>query len=125
MTRQQLFEYCLDAFDTAPDYPFDDFMETAVFRHTKNRKWYALVMKVPKSRLGLESGEAADVLNLKLPPEMMSSFGASDGVYPAYHMNKAHWVSVLLEQAQDDLVTFLLSVSHSLTKPNTNKKPHS
>jgi len=124
MTRQQLFAYCLEAFDTAPDYPFDDFMETAVFRHVKNRKWYALLMKVPKSRLGLESREAADVLNLKLPPEMMSSFGPPDGVYPAYHMNKAHWVSVLLEQAQDDLVTFLLGVSHSLTKPYVRKRKH-
>ena len=117
MTRQQLFAYCLEAFDTAPDYPFDDLMETAVFRHAYNRKWYAILMRVPKSRLGLHSEERADVLNVKLPPDMIDSFHAADGVYPAYHMNKAHWVSVLLEVAPDDLVQFLLGVSHSLTKP--------
>lgn len=122
MTRQQLFEYCTEEFDTSPDYPFDDFMETAVFRHTKNRKWYALVMRIPKSRLGLDTKECADVLNLKLPPEMMSSFSTSDGIYPAYHMNKAHWVSVLLEQASDDLVQFLLGVSHSLTRPTARRR---
>ncbi len=122
MTRQQLFEYCLEAFDTTPDYPFDDLMDTAVFRHNFNRKWYALLMKIPKSRLGLNSAEMADVLNLKLPPEMIDSFGASDGVYPAYHMNKAHWVSVLLEMASDDLVRFLIGVSHSLTKPTAKHR---
>ena len=122
MTRQELFTYCFENFDAKPDYPFDDFMETAVFRHNSNRKWYALVMKVPKSRLGIESGEAADVLNLKLPPEMMNSFGKADGVYPAYHMNKTHWVAVLLDAAPDDLVQFLLGVSHSMTKPRLKCK---
>jgi predicted DNA-binding protein (MmcQ/YjbR family) len=122
MTREEFFTYCLDTFDTNPDYPFDDLMETAVFRHTMNRKWYALLMKIPKSSLGIANEEKADVLNLKLPPEMICSFGASDGVYPAYHMSKAHWVSVLLEAASDDLVQFLVGVSHSLTKPLAKKR---
>ncbi len=116
MTRQQLFEYCLEAFDVRPDYPFDDFLGTAVLRHATTRKWFALVMKVSKAKLGIDSTEQAEILNLKLPTEMMSSFGAPDGVYPAYHMNKVHWVSLLIEQATDETVQFLLNVSHTLTK---------
>ena len=57
-----------------------------------------------------------DVVNLKLPTEMFGSFGAADGVYPAYHMNKQHWISVLLPDAPDDVVEFLVNASFEATK---------
>ena len=119
MTRQNLFELCLDFYGTSPDYPFDDLLETAVLRHEDNRKWYAIVMKVSRLKFGFESDEVIDVVNLKLPTEMFGSFGTSDGVYPAYHMNKLHWISVLLPDAAEDTVEFLVNVSFEATK---NKK---
>lgn len=125
MTKGSFFEYCAATYQTAPDYPFDEDFETAVFRHADTRKWYALVMKVPRRKFGIKSDEVIEVVNLKLPTEMFGSFGASDGVYPAYHMNKLHWISVLLPDAPDDVVQFLTSVSFEATKTKkkqTNKK---
>ena len=116
MTKQQFLEYCLNTYGTSPDYPFDDDLETAVLRHADNRKWYALVMKVPRRKFGFESDAVVDVVNLKLPTEMFGSFGETDGVYPAYHMNKLHWISVLLPDAPDELVQFLVNVSFEATK---------
>ena len=120
MTKQQFLEYCLDTYGTAADYPFDEDFETAVLRHIGNRKWYAIVMKVSRRKFGFESDEVIDVVNLKLPTEMFGSFGAAEGVYPAYHMNKLHWISVLLPDAPDDVVQFLVNVSFEATK--TKKK---
>ena len=124
MTKQQFLEYCLNTYGTSPDYPFDDDLETAVLRHADNRKWYALVMKVPRRKFGFESDAVIDVVNLKLPTEMFGSFGATDGVYPAYHMNKQHWISVLLPDAPDALVQFLVNVSFEATKaaPKSKKR---
>jgi predicted DNA-binding protein (MmcQ/YjbR family) len=116
MTKESFFSYCLDSFGTVPDYPFDEDFETAVLRHSENRKWYAIVMKVSRRKFGFRSDEAADVVNLKLPTEMFGSFGSSDGVFPAYHMNKQHWISVILSDAPDDVVAFLTSVSFEATK---------
>ena len=121
MTKQQFLEYCLKTYGTSPDYPFDDLFETAVLRHADNRKWYAIVMRVSRRKFGLESDEVIDVVNLKLPTEMFGSFGASDGVYPAYHMNKLHWISVLLPDAPDDVVKFLVNVSFEATKAKKKK----
>ena len=45
MTKQEFFELCSSSYFTQPDYPFDEDFETAVLRHTDNRKWYAIVMK--------------------------------------------------------------------------------
>ena len=120
MTKQKFLKMCLEAYETSPDYPFESDLETAVLRHTYNRKWYAIVMRVSRRKFGLDSDETVDVVNLKLPAEMYGSFGVSDGVYPAYHMNKLHWISVLLPDADEGTVSFLTGVSYEITK--TKKK---
>ena len=122
MTKQQFLEYCLDSYATQPDYPFDEDFETAVLRHADNRKWYALVMRVSRRKFGIDSDEVIDVVNLKLPTEMFGSFGASDGVYPAYHMNKLHWISVLLPDAPEDVVAFLTNASFEATRSKIKQR---
>ena len=122
MTKQEFLEYCLNTYGTPPDYPFDDWMESVVFRHAINKKWYAIALRVSRRKFGFDSDEVIDVVNLKLPTEMFGSFGAADGVYPAYHMNKLHWISVLLPDAPDDIVQFLVNVSFEATKAGRSKK---
>ena len=122
MKKQQFLEYCADTYGTSPDYPFDEDFETAVLRHGDNRKWYAIVMRVSRRKFGFENDEVIDVVNLKLPTEMFGSFGASDGVYPAYHMNKLHWISVLLPDAPEDVVAFLTNVSFEATKSKIKRR---
>ena len=121
MTKQEFLEFCLNSYGTSPDYPFDEDFETAVLRHGDNRKWYALVMHVSRRKFGLDSDEMIDVINLKLPCEMFGSFDCTDGVYPAYHMNKLHWISVLLPDAPDGVVRFLTNVSFEATRRKKGK----
>ena len=121
MTKQEFFEMCSSTYLTLPDYPFDDWMESAVFRHSDNNKWFAIALRVSKRKFGIDSDEVVDVVNLKMPTEMFGSFGLRDGVYPAYHMNKLHWISVLLPDAPDDVVQFLVNVSFEATKTPKKK----
>ena len=121
MTKQEFLEYCHSTYGTSPDYPFDDWMESAVLRHADTRKWYAIVLRVARHRLGLAGDGEIDVVNLKLPIEMFGSFGAADGVYPAYHMNKLHWISLVLGEATDETVRFLTGVSYEATRAGKRK----
>ena len=122
MTKQEFLNMGRNLYGTSPDYPFDEDFETAVLRHTDSRRWYAVVMKVSRRKFGFDSDEVIDVANLKLPTEMFGSFGAPDGVYPAYHMNKLHWISVILPDAPDDVVQFLVNVSFEATKYRKKSK---
>lgn len=122
MTKQSFLDYCHNKFGTSPDYPFDEDLETAVLRHADNRKWFALLMKVSRRKFGFDSDKTVDVVNLKLPFEMFGSFGKADGVYPAYHMNKLHWISVLLSDATDETIAFLTGVSYEATKDRSRRK---
>ena len=122
MTKQDFFAYCRETFGTQPDYPFEEDFETAVMRHANTRKWYAIAMRVSRRKFGQASDEVIDVVNLKLPTEMFGSFGAKVGVHPAYHMNKLHWISVLLPDAPDDVAQFLISVSFEATRDQKKHK---
>ena len=46
------------------------------------------------------------MVNLKIPIEMFGFFDAADGGYPAYHMNKLHWISMLLPYSHGVVVHF-------------------
>ena len=122
MTKQKFLSYCLSTYGTSPDYPFEEDFVTAVLRHANNRKWYAIAMRVSRRKFGFDSDEIIDVVNLKLPMEMFGSFNTDDGVYPAYHMNKLHWISVLLPDASDDVVQFLVNASYEATKDKRKRR---
>ena len=64
MTKQEFFELCSSSYFTLPDYPFDEDFETAVFRHSDNRKWFALSMQVSRRKFGFDSDEVIDVVVL-------------------------------------------------------------
>ena len=77
-------------------------------------------MNLPKSKLGLKGDKSVDILNLKVDPIVIGGFIHQVGIMPAYHMNKASWVSVLLDGSVPlNDIEFLLNVSFELTK---NKK---
>ena len=122
MTKQTFLSFCQEQYGSVADHPFEGDFETAVLRHADTRKWYALVMRLSRRKFGFDSDETIDVVNLKLPLEMFGSFSALDGVYPAYHMNKLHWISVLLPDASDELVQFLTEASFSVTKAKKKGK---
>lgn len=114
MTRQEFETYILKTYGVEADYPWQD-KSNAVFRHNAGKKWFALVMDIPLSRLGKRSDEIAAVVNLKCAPLLISSFLKDKGIYPAYHMNKAHWISVLLKEVDSDELKALLDMSYTLT----------
>jgi len=73
-------------------------------------------MNVPGARLALGTGENIDILELKIRPEHIGSLRNKEVILPAYHMNKEHWISVVLSGplcAKE--IHDLLSESYGLT----------
>ena len=123
MTREELTEYIFNEYSVAPDCPFARDGETCVFRHLNNRKWFALLMNIPYRTLGIERDGSVDVLNLKCDPLFAGPLRGKPGFYPAYHMNKDKWITVLLDgsAAREDIIA-LLAMSHSLTARRPRRK---
>lgn len=116
MTRSELEKYILDTYGVAPDYPWISDPDSAVFRHGENQKWFALIMDIPKSRLGLSGEGKISVVNFKCDPILVSAIRTEAGFFPAYHMNKDKWITAALDgSAPDDSVKMLLDMSFCLT----------
>ncbi|MEE6075025.1 MmcQ/YjbR family DNA-binding protein [Avibacterium paragallinarum] len=97
-----------------PEYLWKQFPQYAVFRHIKNHKWFAILMNINAEKIGLTSSEILWVLNVKAAPEMIGALRMIKGIYPAYHMNKTHWVSLNLTEIDEKLLWQLVAESFSL-----------
>ena len=118
MTRQELIDFCLTFPAAYEDYPFDISMSknpTAVMRHKRNKKSFALIMR--------HNGEL--YLNLKCEPleaEFLRSVYKS--VIPGWHMNKTHWNTVIVGgDTPDAAIKQMIGRSYDLIKPKTRRKP--
>ena len=122
MTRDELKLYIFETYSTSPDMPWPDSPEDEVFRHSSNRKWFALCMRIPKRYLGLPGDERTDVLNMKCDPLMTGSLLGREGFFPAYHMNKDKWISAVISDADEELLKTVLDMSFELTAPKIKRK---
>ena len=99
------------------EHPFAKDVTTCVFRHPGNRKWFAVIMQIPKDKLGIPGGGDIQVVNVKCDTRLIGSFRQENGIFPAYHMSKAHWLTVTLDgTVEDDKIRFLMDMSYDLTK---------
>ena len=87
-------------FGAEPDFPWPDTPHYCVFR-CPNEKWFALVMKIKYRQLGLTGDEEVCVVNMKAGKDAISTLINRKSIFPAWHMNKKHWITVLLTAATD------------------------
>ena len=73
-----------------------------VYNVKENGKWYALMIEIPFSKLGITSDETVLILNVKISPEEKETLLQKEGVFEAYHMNKKHWISIALNVCKDE-----------------------
>lgn len=119
MNAEQLERYICDTYSTEPEYLWAKYPSYRVFRHGSNRKWFALLMEISKEKLGLPEPGLIEVLDVKCEPLMIGSLRSEAGIFPAYHMSKASWITVALDgSVSDEKIRWLLEMSYDLTAKN-------
>jgi len=117
MNGKSLKSYIEETYGVTGENLFAKDPATCVFRHPNNRKWFAVVMEIPREKLGLSGSDNIRIVNVKCDPRLIGSFRLEPGIFPAYHMSKAHWLSVALDgTVQEDKLRFLMDMSYDLTK---------
>lgn len=111
-TREEAMAFGLSLPGTFADAPFDDDNWTLVRRRDNRRAF-----------LWVYTREGQLYMNVKVEPEMGVVWrGAYEAIQPAYHMNKEHWIAVLLDGSlPKGLPEALIEQSYGLT--GAKKKP--
>lgn len=112
-TREDTIQACLSLPFVYEDYPFHD-PNWTVMRHRENQKLFAAIFQRDgRIWINLKAEPLAGDLWRQMYP----------AVVPAYHMNKKHWISVILDGSLDDgIVLRLIQDSFALTAPR-RKRP--
>ncbi len=116
--RENIINFALSLEGAMADKPFPEDFDTTVLRHADTGKWFGIIMHISGNKVGLSPDIKVDVMNIKCKPEdTFTAREISSGILPAYHMNKKHWISILLNgTVEKELTEALLENSYELTK---------
>lgn len=94
---RKIVEYSREKYGDELEFLWTKFSDNAVLRRKDTQKWYAVLMAVSKSKLGVESTERTEIIDLRIKPENMQSLVDNKKYFPGYHMNKKHWLTICLD----------------------------
>ena len=110
--RSEIIDYCSNLKDVYEDYPFHDTNWT-VMRHKENKRVFSWIYEK----------DGLIWVNVKCNPESRDFFRTVyPSVVPAYHLNKEHWNSIILDGTvpKDDIKS-MIEESYELTKGRKKK----
>ena len=111
----RMMGYIEKTYTTEPEFLWEKYPDCAVFRISENRKWFAVIMTVAKSKLGLPGNGNIEIIDLKDLPEDIEKRIDGELFFKAYHMNKKHWYTICLDgRVSDEKIVELIDVSYRL-----------
>lgn len=115
---QAIIRHAKDTYGAEPEFLWAKSPKNAVLRHRNGGKWFAALLNVRKERLGIPGEGSLDILNVKCDPKLAASLLDGKSRLPAYHMNKEHWITLLLDgSVPAEELHALLDMSYELTGP--------
>ena len=121
--RGRLCAHIRRKYGAQPERLWARYPDYLVFRRADNRKWFALVMNLPRLKLGLAGEAEVDVLNVKLPDaRLVDLLCEQPGYLPGYHISRGSWVSILLDGTVPmEEIRHWLAESYAAVGPKTKR----
>lgn len=120
--RSRLLSYVKERYGTEQENLRVIYKDYCTLREHGTKKWYGLFMRIPWTSLHVERKGMTEVLNVKADPEEIQRLIDHDRYFPAYHMDKVHWISILLDKETDmDAAKRMLDESYALVEKSGRK----
>lgn len=94
---RSVIAYVRERYGDEPEFLWESSPDSAIWRRKDNRKWYGVLMKIKRSKLGLDSDEVAEVVDLRILPAELDRIADGKKYFRGYHMNKRSWLSLILD----------------------------
>ena len=93
----KVIEYIKDKYSDEVEYLWEKFPDNAIARRQDNKKWYLAILTIRKNKLGFKSEEKIEVIDLRANPDELPKLIKRENIYAGYHMNKKHWITIILD----------------------------
>ncbi|WP_424244418.1 putative DNA-binding protein (MmcQ/YjbR family) [Elusimicrobium posterum] len=117
LETNKILQYVNKKYATKPEFLWRKFPGNAILRRKDSKKWYGAILTIPKQKLGINEAGNVDILDLKCDPMLISSLIDKKSFFPGYHMNKTHWITILLDGSVKEKFLFsLIDQSYEISK---------
>lgn len=114
---ESMIEYARNTYGDELEFLWEKSPKNAILRRKDNRKWYAALLTVSRSKLGAFPDEEIEVLDLRAAPEAIPDMVDGKRVFAGYHMNKKHWITLPLDGTLPaEEICAMLDTSYALAK---------
>lgn len=113
---RRINEYIYSRFGVNPEFLWESTPSFAVYRRKNSQKWFALIGNLKRSKLEPTTGskEEMEFMNIKIAVNDVANALKNNGFYPAYHMNKKSWITVILDgTVSDDTIQKMIEDSYN------------
>lgn len=87
-----------------PEFLWKKLPSYAAFRKSSSKKWFALIGTVAYNKLNKASNDDSTVEIINIKVKIVDDHLGKPGFFPAYHMNKKSWITILFDNKVDDEV---------------------
>ena len=94
---KSVISYVKHKYGNELEFLWKKFPDNAIVRRKDNKKWYAALLTVSRRKLGFDSDEIIEIIDIRMKPEDIEILVDSKKYFPGYHMNKKHWVTICLD----------------------------
>lgn len=93
----KIIGYIKEKYQDELEFLWTRFSNNAIYRRKDNKKWYAAVLTVTEDKLGLTGKKEIEIIDLRTNPATIEADIDGKKIFPGYHMNKKHWITICLD----------------------------
>lgn len=114
---QMAIEYVRKKYGDELEFLWTKFPENAVWRRKDNQKWYGAILTVTGNKIGLDTDEIVEIIDLRMKAENREAILSREHYYPGWHMNKKSWYTLVLDNCiADEEIKLRITESYELAK---------
>lgn len=114
---QMAIEYVLRKYGDELEFLWTKFPDNAIWRRKDNQKWYGAILTVNGKKIGLNTDEIVEIIDLRMKAENRNDILSREHYYPGWHMNKKSWYTIVLDDCiADEEIKLRITESYELAK---------
>lgn len=113
-----LVDYIEAQYGREPEYLWERSPDDAIFRRADNQKWFGGIFHVRQNKIEPSAADTiVEVLDIRCAPDVIDFIADKKLIFPGWHMNKRHWITIILDGRMDMAQIYsLLDNSYELAK---------
>ena len=104
LQAQSILDYAKERYQSQIEFLWKDKFGTddGVLRRGDTGKWFAAILTCRMKTLTGKGEGTLEVINLRVDPKSIGEIVDNIRIFRAYHMNKKHWISIVLDGGVSD-----------------------